>query len=164
MVCAEKRKVWVHIKPHRKRVWKCFDEKPQRRKKKITGPLNLADFVRAPGYRRSKRKIKKKKPPRIQLRPPAAARAAARLPRRDLRINIKRIPVVRVHLPRSPDVIPELPRSTKPIKYDEDYQLQKPIQFRSKKKSKRRTATAGTSRPQQAAPVYIPKDDPIVLD
>ena len=163
MVCAEKRKVWVHIKPHRKRVWKCFDEKPQRRKKKITGPLNLADFVRAPGYRRSERKIKKKKTPRIQLRPPAAARAAARLPR-DLRINIKRISVVRVHLPRSPDVIPALPRSSNPIKYAEDYQLQKPIQFRSNKSKRRtKTATASTSRPQQA-PVYIPKDDPIVLD
>ena len=162
MVCAEKRKVWVHIKPHRKRVWKCFDEKPQRRKKKITGPLNVADFVRAPGYRRSERKIKKKKPPRIQLRPPAAARATARLPK-DLRINIKRIPVVRVHLPRLPDVIPALPRSSNPIKYAEDYQLQKPIQFCSNK-SKRRTTTASTSRPQQTAPVYIPKDDPIVLD
>ena len=50
MVCADKQKVWVHVRPHRKRVWKCFDEKPQKRRgKKITRPLNVADFVRAPG-------------------------------------------------------------------------------------------------------------------
>ena len=53
MVCADKQKVWVHVRPHRKRVWKCFDEKPQKRRgKKITKPLNVTDFVRAPGYRK----------------------------------------------------------------------------------------------------------------
>ena len=78
MACGDKEKVWVHIRPHRKRVWKCFDEKPpQRRKSKkhITKPLNVADFARAPGYRRSERRVKKKKPKRIQLRPPPAAMA-----------------------------------------------------------------------------------------
>ena len=46
MVCADKQKVWVHVRPHRKTVWKCFDEKPpKRRGKKITKPLSVADFV-----------------------------------------------------------------------------------------------------------------------
>ena len=122
MVCAYEQKVWVHVGPHRKRVWKCFNKKPQKRRgKKITKPLNVADFVRAPGYRTSKRQEKarnkpKPKPKRIQLKPPKLIR------------EIKARPI-----------------KNKPIKYAEDYQLQEPTQFGSKK-SKRGT-----------------KDDPIVL-
>ena len=109
MVCAEKRKVWVHVKPYRKRVWKCFDEKPQkRRSKKITRPLNVADFVRDPGYRRSKRQEKKArnkpKPKRIQLKPPKLIR------------EIKARPI-----------------KNEPIKYAENYQLQEPTKFGPKK-------------------------------
>ena len=40
MACADKQKAWVHVRPHRKRVWKCFDENPQKKRgKKITRPL-----------------------------------------------------------------------------------------------------------------------------
>ena len=75
MACKDKRKVWVQVKTHQKKVLKCF-EKPKTkhyimidigtsaaaktypRKKKITKPLNLADFT-IPGYRRKKKKTKK---------------------------------------------------------------------------------------------------------
>ena len=70
MACKDKRKVWVDIKGHDRRVLKCQNKAAQRKrisKKKITKPLNIADFARAPGYRRSQRK---KKATRIQLEPP----------------------------------------------------------------------------------------------
>ena len=103
MECADKQKVWVYVRPHRKRVWKCFDEKPQKRKsKKITKPLNVADFVRAPGYRRSKRQEKARNK-RIQLKP-------------------KLIREIKAH-----------PIKKEPIKYAEDYQLQEHTKFGSKK-------------------------------
>ena len=121
MVCADKQKVWVHVKPHKKRVWKCFDEPKKRNSKKITRPLNVADFVSAPGYRRSKRHENKPKPKRIQLKPPKLIR------------EIKARPI-----------------KNEPIKYAEDYQLQEPTQFGSKK-SKRRPTGKTT-------------DDPIILD
>ena len=75
MACKDKRKVWVQVKTHQRKVLKCF-EKPKTkhhnmidigtgaatktypRKKKITKPLNLADFT-IPGYRRKKKKTKK---------------------------------------------------------------------------------------------------------
>ena len=99
MVCADIQKVWVHVRPHRKRVWKCFDKKPQKRRgKKITRPLNVADFVRAPGYRRSKRH--RNKPKRIQLKPPKLIR------------EIKARPI-----------------KNEPIKYAEGCQLQEPTQI-----------------------------------
>ena len=82
MVCTDKQKVWVHVKPYRKRVWKCFDQK-----RKITKRLNVADFVRAPkkakGPRRSKRRIQLKPPnspvarPHRRARPLAAAESPA---------------------------------------------------------------------------------------
>ena len=73
MAHKDKRKVWVQVKTHQRKVLKCF-EKPKSkhynmihigtggakpntypRKKKITKPLNLADFT-IPGYRRKKKK------------------------------------------------------------------------------------------------------------
>ena len=75
MACKDKRKVWVQVKTHQRKVLKCF-EKPKTkhynmidigksaaaktypRKKKITKPVNLADFT-IPGYRRKKKKTKK---------------------------------------------------------------------------------------------------------
>ena len=91
-------------------MWKCFDEPKKRNSKKITKPLNVADFVRVPGYRRSKRQENKPKPKprRIQLRPPKLIR------------EIKARPI-----------------KNEPMKYAEDYQLQEPTQF-GLKKSKRR--------------------------
>ena len=165
MACGEKQKVWVHVKPHRKRVWKCFDEKPQkRRSKKITRPLNVADFVRAPGYRRSERQEKarnkpKPKPKRIQLRPPA------RPPRRELRVALEKLPPAKAPRKKTAPTklmvrlplkyynvtrnVPGLPVSQGPIKYAEDYQLEDPTQFGSKKRKRRPGRT---------------KDDPIVID
>ena len=79
MACKDKRKVWVQVKTHQRKVLKCF-EKPKTkhynmidigtgaaaktypRKKKITKPLNLADFT-IPGYRRKKKKTKKARTP-----------------------------------------------------------------------------------------------------
>ena len=159
MVCSEKQKVWVHVKPHRKRVWKCFDEKPQnRRSKKITKPLNVADFIRAPGYRRSERRQNKLKPKRIQLRPP---HPPARPPRRELRVALEKLPPKTAKAPTKLMVrlplkyynvtrnVPGLPVSQGPIKYTEDYQLEDPTQFGSKKRKRRPGRT---------------KDNPIVID
>ena len=60
MVCTDLRKVWTDVKGHRRQVLKCMDKKAPRKrrknKKKITEPLKLADFVRPPGYTRSKRR------------------------------------------------------------------------------------------------------------
>ena len=78
MACTDLRKVWTDVKGHRKKVLKCMDKKtPKKRrknKKKITQPLNLADFVRHPGYRRSQRRKKEKKPKKQKrpLPPPPA--------------------------------------------------------------------------------------------
>ena len=75
MVCKDKRKVWVQVKTHQRKVLKCFEKpKPKHysmidigigaatktypRKKKITKPLNLADFT-ITGYRRKKKKTEK---------------------------------------------------------------------------------------------------------
>ena len=52
MVCKDKKKVMVQVKAHNRRVLKCMD-------KKITKPLKITDFTRPPGYRKSKRKVKK---------------------------------------------------------------------------------------------------------
>ena len=52
MVCKDKRKVIVQVKAHSRRALKCMD-------KKITKPLKVTDFTRPPGYRKSKRKVKK---------------------------------------------------------------------------------------------------------
>ena len=136
MVCTDKQKVWVHVKPHRKRVWKCFDEK--RNSKKITRPLNVADFVRAPGYRRSQRK---RKPTRVKLKPPRRARPLVESPEK----LIVKLPLKYYNVTRS---VPSFPVKKGPIKYAEDYQLQGPTQFGSKK-SRRRGKT---------------KDDPIIID
>ena len=69
--------MWVQVKTHQRKVLKCF-EKPKTkhynmidigtgaaaktypRKKKITKPLNLADFT-IPGYRRKKEENQKSK-------------------------------------------------------------------------------------------------------
>ena len=77
MACKDKRKVWVQVKTHQRKVLKCF-EKPKTkhynmidigtsaaaktypRKKKITKPLNLADFT-IPGCRRKKEENQKSK-------------------------------------------------------------------------------------------------------
>ena len=56
MVCKDKRKVVVQVKGHIRRALKCMD-------KKITKPLNIADFTRAPSYRRRKIKKPRKKIP-----------------------------------------------------------------------------------------------------
>ena len=56
MVCKDKRKVGVQVKAHIRRALKCMD-------KKITKPLNIADFTRAPSYRRRKIKKPRKKIP-----------------------------------------------------------------------------------------------------
>ena len=56
MVCKDKRKVVVQVKAHIRRALKCMD-------KKITKPLNIADFTRAPSYRRRKTKKPRKKIP-----------------------------------------------------------------------------------------------------
>ena len=52
MVCTDLRKVWTDVKGHRRQVLKCMDKKAPRKrrknKKKITQPLNLADFVMPP--------------------------------------------------------------------------------------------------------------------
>ena len=56
MVCKDKRKVVVQVKAHIRRALKCVD-------KKITKPLNIADFTRAPSYRRRKTKKPRKKIP-----------------------------------------------------------------------------------------------------
>ena len=61
MVCKDKRKVVVQVKAHIRRALKCMD-------KKITKPLNIADFTRAPSYRR--RKIKKPRKKISQPTPP----------------------------------------------------------------------------------------------
>ena len=76
MACKDKRKVWVQVKTHQRKVLKCFEKpktkhynmidigtggakpKTYSRKKKITKPLNLADFT-IPGYSRNKKKTKK---------------------------------------------------------------------------------------------------------
>ena len=76
MACKDKRKVWVQVKTTQRKVFKCFEKqktkhynmidigtggakpKTYSRKKKITKPLNLADFT-IPGYRRKKKKTKK---------------------------------------------------------------------------------------------------------
>ena len=78
MTCKDKRKVWVQVKTRQRKVLKCFEKpktqhyntidigtggaKPKTypRKKKITKPLNLADFT-IPGYRKKKKKTKSKK-------------------------------------------------------------------------------------------------------
>ena len=64
MVCTDLRKESTDVKGHRRQVFKCMDKKAttKRRKheKKITQLLNLADFMRPPGYRRSQRRKKKK--------------------------------------------------------------------------------------------------------
>ena len=52
MVCKNKRKVMAQVKAHSRKVLKCID-------KKITKPLKITDFTRLPGYRKSKRKVKK---------------------------------------------------------------------------------------------------------
>ena len=131
MVCTDKQKVWVHVKPYRKRVWKCFDQKG-----KITKRLNVADFVRAPrktkGPRRSKR--------RIQLKPPAARRARPEPPAEKL--------IVKLPFHKGRKKVTSFPVSKGSIKYAEDYQLQEPTQFGSKRKR----------RPGKT------KDDPILLD
>ena len=62
MVCEDKRKVMVQVKAHSRRVLKCMD-------KKITKPLKITDFTRPPGYRKSKRKVKKPRK-KIPLPPP----------------------------------------------------------------------------------------------
>ena len=84
MACTDLRKVWTDIKGHRKKVLKCMDKKtPKKRgknKKKITQPLNLADFVRHPANGRSqrrKKKIKPKKQKRPLPPPPARNRVEA---------------------------------------------------------------------------------------
>ena len=77
MACKDKRKVWVQVKTHQRKVLKCFEKpktkhynmidigtggakpKTYSRKKKITKPLNLADFT-IPGYSRNKKKSKEK--------------------------------------------------------------------------------------------------------
>ena len=50
MACTDLRKVWTDVKGHRRKVLKCMDKKATKKrrknKKKITQPLNLADFVR----------------------------------------------------------------------------------------------------------------------
>ena len=56
MVCKDKRKAVVQVKGHIRRALKCMD-------KKITKPLNIADFTRAPSYRRRKIKKPRKKIP-----------------------------------------------------------------------------------------------------
>ena len=49
MVCTDLRKVWTDVKGHRRQVLKCMDKKApgkrRKNKKKMTQPLNLADFV-----------------------------------------------------------------------------------------------------------------------
>ena len=131
MVCMEK--VWVHVKPYRKRVWKCFDQKG-----KITKRLNVADFVRVPkkakGPRRSKR--------RIQLKPPNSPVARSHRQARPLTAAVK-LPFNKGH-----KKVTSSPVRKGPIKYAEDYHLQEPTQFGSKRKR----------RPGKN------KDDPIVLD
>ena len=62
MVCKDKRKVMVQVKAHSRRALKCMD-------KKITKPLKITDFTRPPGYRKSKRKVKKPRK-KIPLPPP----------------------------------------------------------------------------------------------
>ena len=62
MVCKDKRKVMVQVKAHSRRVLKCMD-------KKITKPLKITDFTRPPGYRKSKRKVKKPRK-KIPIPPP----------------------------------------------------------------------------------------------
>ena len=49
MVCKDKRKVMVQVKPHSRRVLKCMD-------KKITKPLKTTDFTRPPGYKKVREK------------------------------------------------------------------------------------------------------------
>ena len=124
----------------------------------------MADFVRAPGYRRSERRRNKPKPKpkRIQLRPP---HPAARPPRRELKVALEKLPVKKkVAKPKAPTElmvrlplkyynvkkeVPGLPVSQGPIKYAEDYQLEDPTQFGSKKRKRIPGRT---------------KDDPIVID
>ena len=62
MVCKDKRKVMIQVKAHSRRALKCMD-------KKITKPLKITDFTRPPGYRKSKRKVKKPRK-KIPLPPP----------------------------------------------------------------------------------------------
>ena len=62
MVCKDKRKVMVQVKAHNRRVLKCMD-------KKITKPLKITDFTGSPGYKKSKRKVKKPRK-KIPLPPP----------------------------------------------------------------------------------------------
>ena len=65
MACKDKRKVWVDVKRHDRRVLKCQNKAAQRKrisKKKITKPLNIADFARAryprqPAPKRAARKF-----------------------------------------------------------------------------------------------------------
>ena len=76
MVCTDLRKdlrkVWTDVKGHKRQVLKCMDKKHTERgeklekEKKITQPLNLADFVRPPGYRKSQRRKKNKKPKKTE--------------------------------------------------------------------------------------------------
>ena len=82
MACIDLRKVGTDVKGHRRQVLKCIDKKAPRKrrkhKKKNTQPLNLADFVRPTGYRRSER-MKKKKPKKQKrpLPPPVRNRVEA---------------------------------------------------------------------------------------
>ena len=94
MVCRDKRKVWTNVTPHRCQVLKCMD-------KKITKPLKLADFVREPDYRRSRRKKKARK---IPLPPTPAHRERQKL-------------IVKMPFKKARKKVTSLPLKKGPIKY-----------------------------------------------
>ena len=81
--------------PHRRQVLKCMD-------KKITKPLKLADFVREPAYRRSKRKNKTRK---IPLKPPRREKLIVKMPFKKKGVT----------------TLSALPVKKEPIKYAEHY-------------------------------------------